>query len=106
MSTQNLTQISSGGGQPPNLSRKGRTKPKQTADIAFGRSKEDEGLDTLTVWQGLRGVCKALDDLHALSSNSIDTMADLGAAARVLAELMEDRLMISPAGFRELSIRV
>jgi hypothetical protein len=48
-----------------------------------------------------------VEDVQAsIDEGSVDRLTELAAAARVLSELMEERLMSSPGGFREVSLRL
>jgi hypothetical protein len=95
MSTDNVTPIrgaGTGDTKPPRRQRKSGPH-EQKAEIAFGGI--GEGPDTLTIWQGLRGVCRELQLIQAsIDSESIDRYGELGAAAEVLAGLLEARLMV------------
>ncbi len=69
---------------------------QQRAEISFGGI--GEGPDSLTIWQGLRGVCRALHEAGGhINSDTVDQFGNLSSAALVLSDLMEDRLMIAVA---------
>lgn len=101
MSADNVTSIG-GVDQPrkvPRTPKKDR-RPQQRVEISFGGI--GQGPDSLTIWQGLRGVCRALHDVGGrIDSDTVDQFGNLSAAALVLSELMEDRLMIVPEGSEE-----
>lgn len=82
MSTDNVTPFPPNDGQPPKP-----RKRKQQSPIALGFMNAD-GADTLRVYQGLRGVCNALDTVE---SRDIDLYTDLSAAAAVLIGILEER---------------
>jgi len=80
---------------PPKAPRKRkREPPQQKAEIAFGRA-DGEGPNTFTIWQGLHGVCRELWEIQGrVDHDIVNRYANLSAAAVVLSELMEDRLML------------
>jgi hypothetical protein len=86
MSADNVTQFPSGD-QPS----KPRKRKADRAGLKFSEGIGDDGApdSTLRVYQGLRGVCHALDR----DSRDIDLYADLSAAASVLIDILEDRLL-------------
>jgi hypothetical protein len=53
-----------------------------------------KGPDPLTVWQGLRGVCRELGELGERDHEVLDRFQRLGAAADVLSKLLDERLVI------------
>ena len=84
MSTDNVTPF------PPAPKPKKRKLPGRPAGVAlqFADGGAD-GPSTLHVYQGLRGVCSALDS----DSNDIDLLGDLSAAAAVLIGILEERFL-------------
>lgn len=60
-----------------------------TADRAELTEGDADGPVTLYVYQGLRGVCNALDPIA--ERRDIDLYADLSAAAAVLIGMLEER---------------
>lgn len=96
MSADNVTPIRSGSAdQPPRPPGKPRG-PRQKPALAFSDPDAvDGGPSTLAIWQGLRGVCRALADIEGRRNDDcVERFSTLGAAADVLAQLMEQRLMI------------
>jgi hypothetical protein len=94
VNADNVTPIHSGG-TPPERPRR-RPRERVRLYLKLTHSKEDEGFTTLDVVNGLRGVCRALD-LAAVDSScsDIDHVGDLAMAARVLSEMVGDRVEIS-----------
>jgi hypothetical protein len=96
MSTDNVTSTSSGDSPPPKPARtpkKDRRPKQQRVEISFGWF--GEGPDSLTIWQGLRGVCVAMNEVGGLIGHeTTNQFGNLSAAALVLSDLLEDRLML------------
>lgn len=83
MSADNVTPFPPSG-QPPKPKR--RKQPPIGLQFAEGDS---DGPGTLYVYQGLRGVCNALDEID--ERRDLDLYADLSAAAAVLIGILEER---------------
>ena len=87
MSADNVTPM-----RPPQKApREPREPRKQKADIAFS------GPGSLRIWHGLHGVCRELWEIDGNSDpETVSRYGHLAAAAAVLADLMDERLMLGP----------
>lgn len=93
MSPDNVTPIRGSTPQPPTQpprQRKPRKGPADQVDLSFGRG---EGPRSCVVFEGLKGVCLALDevDMSGDPLERVDRYMQLSAAARVLVEILDER---------------
>jgi hypothetical protein len=93
--TATVTPIRSGDTQPPGQGPKPPKRPrKPRSDVLKLRGRDgNEGFTTLDLINGLRGVCRALDDVCVNHGGiEADFAADLAMAARALSEIIGNRV--------------
>lgn len=91
MSTDNVTPIRAGSGEPPlgqkTKSRRPRRKPP---GLTLSESREYGGFTTHDVLNGLHGVCEALNTGYF--DNDVEISSELHIAAKVLAAMLQSRV--------------
>jgi hypothetical protein len=63
----------------------------QRRGLLLVESGEFDGYSTLDLVNGLHGVCNALDQLEG-SAQSLDQVAELSMAAKVLSSILQNRV--------------
>ena len=92
----NVTPIRSGEPRPPPECRKPRTR-KSRHEGKFLLDDPPDGPGTLRLIQALCGVCKAIELLAPEHrDDDIDLPLQLGTAAQILSDMLQDRITVQP----------